>query len=248
MQTTQVADFRKHVEPGKVKAWTGSGTEVLAPVFATIEWKGGRLSITGVIGPKANGDALGSCGQIVGESLEGIELAPDWTPETYARFVETWERWHLNDMRAGCEHQRANWGDPTERVEVVSYKLTTEAYTLRLKTIAAASRAALAGEEFRPDPAARALAEMDDWYKARHQPPDSDSPLSGLYEVEKRKMKPRGWVYERENPRGILAKPCEVCGYKYGTAWLREEVPADVLEFLQGLPANHTPIPTRWMR
>jgi hypothetical protein len=33
-----------------------------------------------------------------------------------------------------------------------------------------------------------------------------------------------------------------VCGYRYGTEWKREEVPADVLAFLRSLPdADMTP-------
>jgi len=49
--------------------------------------------------------------------------------------------------------------------------------------------------------------------------------------------KTAGWIKPSEHPEGMLGKPCEVCGYKYGTAWLREEVPQDVLDFLVSLPA-----------
>ena len=45
-----------------------------------------------------------------------------------------------------------------------------------------------------------------------------------------------GWLKPEEHPEGILGKPCPVCGYKYGTSWLREEVPEDVLQFLYSLP------------
>lgn len=39
-----------------------------------------------------------------------------------------------------------------------------------------------------------------------------------------------------EHPDGILCKPCPVCGYKYGTSWLMEEVPEDVIDWLFALP------------
>lgn len=32
------------------------------------------------------------------------------------------------------------------------------------------------------------------------------------------------WEREEEHPRGLLCKPCPVCGYKYGSAWLFEEI------------------------
>ena len=30
-----------------------------------------------------------------------------------------------------------------------------------------------------------------------------------------------------------LTKPCEICGYKYGTKWNFEEIPEEVLEYLR---------------
>ena len=45
-------------------------------------------------------------------------------------------------------------------------------------------------------------------------------------------------MYPNEHPDGMLCKPCEVCGYAYGSQWLREEVPADVLAFLAALPES----------
>jgi hypothetical protein len=34
-------------------------------------------------------------------------------------------------------------------------------------------------------------------------------------------------------------------GYRYGSAWLREDVPADVIEFLESLPTSDS-LPTEW--
>src|SRR4030095_5537016 len=79
-------------------------------VFATIEITNGRLSITGVEGPLANGNARGSCGQIndsIAADIDRLEFAPGWTRDSVARFLEIWERWHLNDMRAGSPAQTA---------------------------------------------------------------------------------------------------------------------------------------------
>ena len=79
-------------------------------VFVQVEHDGRRLSLHGVVGPKANGDCSGSCGQIV-DTLRGMtagaKFAPGWGVKSCARLVELWDRWHLNDMRPGCEHQEA---------------------------------------------------------------------------------------------------------------------------------------------
>jgi hypothetical protein len=156
--------FKRLVMPGTIPGeWSASGTKLAKPradkVFLTIEWTGKRLSITGVVGPKANGDCYGSCGQCR-DALKEITRFDDgwWMKEGVARLAETWDRWHLNDMRAGCEHQR----------------------------------------------------EM-------------------------------GWTYD-EHP----SEPCPTCGYKFGTAWRREDVPEDVLQWLHDLPETTYSYPWRY--
>ena len=46
-------------------------------------------------------------------------------------------------------------------------------------------------------------------------------------------------------PNGLLGKPCPVCGYKYGTSWLREDVPEDILDWLANLPPS--PVRPAWV-
>ena len=87
--------------------------------------EGGKLSISGVIAPLPSGNARGGCGQIDMEfkhrnsadddkryagSLikpEDFRFAEGWNEDLWFDFLEVWKRWHLNNMRAGCEHQRA---------------------------------------------------------------------------------------------------------------------------------------------
>lgn len=163
-------------------------------MFAKIEYRDGRLSISGVIGPMRNGDARGSAGQFImgfkeydergHMTLADVTPAPGWTPEMVRQFFDAWNRWHLNDMRAGCEHQTAEkWAD-------------------------------------RPiDPAKPTTA------YGKHFPGQRQHSWNML-----------AWVTPSEHPSGLLGKPCSVCGYKYGTAWKREDVPTAVIEFLQSLP------------
>ena len=226
-------DFEKVIHPGR-----GRDGEV----FCKIKFADGRLSITGVEGPMKNGNARGGCGQITIDPSV-IEPARGWTPNLIGAFRAIWEAWHLNDMRAGCEHQRASW-NLLEPLEVLTYELTAEAHKLKREAEREASAAALAGRVAQLTPAGRFLIGPA-WFLSLHQAPDADSPQSGLYEVKRRETRPACHVTTDEHPKGCLSKPCEVCGYKYGSAWLREDVPGDVLAFLAELP--DTDVPPAWV-
>ena len=218
------------------------GTLERVSVFCKISYKDGKLSISGVEGPMGNGDCKGSAGQIIMgfkeydergyKSIKDIKLSDGWTRKMLRQFFNAWNQWHLNDMQAGCEHQRANW-DTTEKIEVVTYHFTREAHARRRDAEKQAKIAAAADVKARLTPEDRALLKAP--YSSK-QAPDADSLLSGCYEVDKRETKAAGWVRQDEHPRGLLSKPCEVCGYKYGSKWLKVEVPGDVLEFLESLP------------
>lgn len=39
------------------------------------------------------------------------------------------------------------------------------------------------------------------------------------------------WVRPEEHPEGLMTKACPECGYRFGTAWLFEELPAEVIAF-----------------
>jgi hypothetical protein len=57
-----------------------------------------------------------------------------------------------------------------------------------------------------------------------------------MLEPWKIEEKTAGWVFPSQHPKGLLTKPCPVCGYRYGNGWLYEEVPEEVLQWLQNLP------------
>ena len=89
--------FTKIVSIGRSRA---TGT-----TYCKIQFDDSRLSIAGVEGPKANGDCLGSCGQIVMHEWRFDSLCPGWNPELIAQFRAVWKRWHLNDMTPGSPAQ-----------------------------------------------------------------------------------------------------------------------------------------------
>lgn len=164
-----IVTLDKIIRPGTVAGHNLNGTPNPAlDVFCRIRYAEGRLSITGVIGPMPSGNAKGGCGQIDMEfshrnladndkcyssPLKPV-LAPGWDRKTWLDFLDVWKAWHLNDMRSGCEHQRA-----------------------------------------------------------------------------------MGWTYEaHHNPATFKGDDCPTCGHSIGSAWLKEEVPAEVLAFLDSLP------------
>jgi hypothetical protein len=104
-------------------------------VFIKIALKGDRLSISGVIGPKRNGNAYGSCGQINMSFRDNykpndIHYAPGWDKEKLEFLLALWDKYHLNDLQAACEHQRAvgwTWKThPSRECPICGYKLGHE--------------------------------------------------------------------------------------------------------------------------
>jgi len=135
--------------------------------------------------------------------------APGWNKDKLDRFLEIWDKWHLNDMRAGCEHQRVeNWGDK----DLTLVSIDVETWKIHL---------ALNNEVFTPNGVME-----ESWFASK-------GPIKT--KIEKKKS---NWVYPTEHPEGVLSKACPVCGYHYGTSWLLEEVPQEVIEWLFNLPES----------
>ena len=74
------------------------GNTITGAVKITIELTNGNLRISG--------SSKGASGQIYDAIREMIkarrlEYAPQWDAERLTKLVDIWERWHLNDSRAG---------------------------------------------------------------------------------------------------------------------------------------------------
>jgi hypothetical protein len=87
---------------GTARTFGGRGYSV----FVKVKYDGMRLSISGVEGPLHSGNCLGSCGQIDMSAWNITKYAPGWNEIEEKHLRAIWRRWHLNDMRAECEHQR----------------------------------------------------------------------------------------------------------------------------------------------
>ena len=151
-----------------VRVGTTPAGRSMASLFCKVKFEDGKLSITGVIGPTPGGNARGGCGQIDMEfehrdsahndsrytsrvKPSEMKFAKGWSADLWLDFLAIWKVWHLNDMKPGCEHQRA-----------------------------------------------------------------------------------LGW--EQDGYDKHPSEPCPTCGYKFGSSWLRVDVPADVLAKLKALP------------
>jgi hypothetical protein len=145
-----------------------------------------QASVTWTLAPTAKGrlefTAQGTllrrgCDEQGGQCLESIlkEFPDDYKLQ---RIVSVWRRWHLNGLRAGCEHQRAE------------------------------------GWETRPIDPTKPTGTYGRFFEGQQCP--SWNMLT--------------WVYRKEHPQGLLMEPCPVCGYKYGSAWLHEDLPKAVLD------------------
>ena len=208
--------MRKIINPAICDGWTRSGKHKPSRGFCKIEYIDGRLSICGVIGPMTSGNCMGSAGQCVDEIREG-KPAEGWNREMLDKFCDIWNKWHLNDMRPYCEHQKElGWDtEAREKMLIHHYRLNRSA-----------------AEEKRKG--------KDPFYKNLEYFLETCGEISDklrdCYSETDIKEKSRGWVRYDDFEKGILCKPCPVCGYKYGTKWLKEEVPQDVIDWLFNLP------------
>jgi hypothetical protein len=236
-------NFERVINPGTVEEYTRAGRHERVPVYVKIKYEGGRLSMTGVVGPRANGDAWGSCGQII-DTLAREDFLPTaggfWLANTKT-LRETWERWHLNDMRAECSHQRAaGWIEQAGRKVKLYHWRLDDAGAKEQKAAQEAARKALEGNYTFTPTAAEHRAAIRPYERTTTTPdaPEHYGPRTSLYSgmagpVEEKAL---GWLRPEEHPLGLMCRPCPECGYEYGSAWNREEVPPGVLEWLCGLP------------
>lgn len=259
-----------------------------------MELQDGRLSLCGERRDVRGGYSGGQLSDLAEQAAEiaaepgGLLLMP---AESIARLKALWAAWHLNDMRAGCEHQTGPDWDAGKRLEFRTYSVDwddrrqlereAEKNAAALGPRAAAQDATgdafrrfshaatllhlLKGAEVKPfafaaiSPQAAALlgqhfelvpeheagayrANPEAWlakHRRRHRFLLQHRPPLLVRVVHQR----AGHTRPTEHPEGFLAKPCPTCGYKYGTAWRRVEVPAEVIAELRAILGAAEPPP-----
>ena len=213
-----------------------------AQAYAKITYKDGVLSISGVVGPMKNGNCKGSAGQCI-DSIRTGEPGTGWNDEMLQKFCDIWDEWHLNDMRGYCQHMKElGWLEQLqEKVKITKWDVKRE---VRDKARDAEKRAIEClknGETFVPTNEETMYAnvgygvttyngelpEHPEFYEFKERD------ILGSSNVE---YKTRGWIRCTEHELGMLGKKCPVCEYKYGSSWLKEEVPQEVIDWLFSLP------------
>lgn len=239
-------NFKRVINPCTNEVYIYNDKERPVNSFCKIEYQDGQLSITGVIGPKSNGDSWGSCGQCVDEIRKGVPTK-EWTSDMLQKFCDIWDEWHLNNMRPYCSHMKKLGWDKmaSEKVEIKTYKLTRETREKQNEAKNRALKCLANHEPFFPTLEETKIYNLPFEKKSYNGSEFSDSEC---YEYTEKNClghsntdyKTRGWIDYSNNELGLLGKPCPVCGYKYGHSWIKEDIPEEVLQWLYDLPRNKT--------
>lgn len=252
---THTKPFKKIIRIGTQKEYDSRGKEVEADIFCKIEYRDKgkdnkfELSISGVIGPKSNGDCLGSCGQIdMSLSAEDIKPAANWSKTKIKKLLDIWDKWHLNDMNAATPEMKAQGWDKLASKEIFkySYSMTSDSRKYLDDIKKRCEYAALQGEIATINDTEKRLLQSKTYcdiyaYELPETPefmePSKDY-NTGKHKIERKTL---GWVNAKEHEDGLLGR--ELNGLKYGHSWYYEAVPEDVLKWLYDLPdTDKTPV------
>ena len=258
-----MSNLIKVINPGTIKCHNRFRRPVDSDIFIKIEIKDGKLSISGVEGPTSGGDADGSCGQIsMGYKHRNPEdndrrysdpkspsLHSDWTEDMWLDLLDVWNEWHLNDMNSCCDHQRELGWKRLAGKEVTLYhwRLDQSISSEQKKLEGEILQAARNNSDKPLDDNDRIILNLE--YSLVTHTQELDPHLAKFY-VKKTPLyngdggheekKTLGWLYQKDHPDGILCRPCPTCGYKYGSAWLKRDLPSKVIDFLHSLPETKT--------
>lgn len=152
------------------------------------------------------------------------ELFPE--DKKILRIVAVWKKYRLNDLHPECEHQRKlGWNDSAlEEVNNDEYSLIPDICSRKddIKNVAM---------EALKNHGVSSISEED--RKIINLPVFTRTPEvygKDFYRLYKAEKVLRGHLSFEKDSRGLLGKPCPVCGYKYGNAWQYMPIPAEIIE------------------
>lgn len=198
------------------------------------------LHITGVIGPRKNGDCY-SAGQCYDEMRQGV-ANEGWTADMLYYFLDIWQLWHMNDMKPYCEHQ-ARW-DGDKLCNLYEYKMGEARLKEQDRLKKNVKEKLLAGAVVQLKEPQLSLYKEPYFVKTDRNVPPIGYELYKSYTKHARELYPMSSdsKWGDKHPDGILTKPCPVCGYKWGSSWRAERIPDGVLQWLEALPdSKRTP-------
>lgn len=169
-----------------------------------------------------------------GQCLDTIKEYLKDTNKEFNTLFEMWQKYHLNDMRPECEHQRALKWDEQASEPIKIYK-----YTLNIDTISTKNtleqnflKAIKNGETITATPEQQKILKLKYSYDS---PIEDIGELKQYYKFKEVETKLKGWTTPEEHPAGILGKVCPVCGYKYGHDWQYLPIEPQDLETIKKL-------------
>lgn len=198
------------------------GTGKRYPVTVDVELRetknGPEFSASGWIGSRCGGQCLDEIAQYVKTPL-------------FREIYEFWKLYHLNGMSAACEHQRsAGWTETaSETVTAYIYTLNHDAITEKNAAERRIIEAAKRGETVTPTKEEQNALNRE-YEITCFDEGETPAEIGKYYKLKRTETKRLGWLRETEHPRGILCRPCPVCGYKYGTSWLYSPIPEKDLQ------------------
>ena len=160
-----------------------------------------------------------------GQCLDKIAQYID--DEQFKVIYRLWKLYHLNDMHPECEHQaKLGWLERSkEKVKIYTFNMTTEAISAQHKLKHEILDAAKVGKPYYTSAEEQTLLGLSYTRKSHEEM------LYGLvakyYKLANIESKELGWLYEKDHPDGLLARPCPICGYKFGTKWLYRPIPPE---------------------
>lgn len=169
-----------------------------------------------------------------GQCLDSLQPYFKLSP-TFTEIFRLWKLYHLNDMHAACIHQAAQgWEEQAaEKVTLYVFTMTTEAIRERDALKRRILTAAQNGEAWKTSPVEQLLLSLE--YSVKSENEALPENINGYYKLKEKEIKACGWLHPEEHSRGILGKPCPVCGYKYGHGWQYFPIPAEDEEIIYKL-------------
>lgn len=168
-----------------------------------------------------------------GQCLDSI--APFIHNRRFSEILRLWKLYHLNDMHPECIHQAADgWREQAkEQVTLYNFTLTLDAIREQNSLKKSILTAAQNGETYTTSPVEQLVLSLD--YSIKTEADTLPENIAGYYKLKGTEKKALGWLHPEEHSRGILGKPCPVCGYKYGHAWNYFPIPAEDEEIIYRL-------------
>lgn len=154
---------------------------------------------------------------------------------------ELWKLYHLNNMHSECIHQaEQGWKELCKKkVSLYSFSMKGEVFTAQRRLERTVVNRAIAGEPANLTEEERKILCLKAGINSHTK--DLPEDIAQYYAHKKTEEKTLGWLRESEHPEGLLARPCPVCGYKYGTAWNFFEIPDEDKARIERLMSEETP-------